>query len=347
MTTELERRRSLLLQGGGPELSESLNGSTDAADFLIFNVQTDNSGSSEDDQFVLPLQSGFPYNFELTYDGKTQIVTGNQDVLLEFPSGAGNYDIKISGIFSGVRFNNLTNDKLKILDVVQWGAPVWRTFERAFFGCANLVGTYTDTPSFSGVSSFLNGLRGCSLWTGTVDDWDMSAAVNLQMFLRDCAAFNKPVNSWDVRNVENLQAMFQNATIFNQPVNLWVTDSLINMRQVWKGAPAFNQDVSALDTSQVTDMLECFRNAFAFVQTIESWNIEALLTPGMTNIFNAVVRTTDLLNRDYISFESQNHPIGITYHGGSTQHSGAGTTARNILTSAPSLWNISDFGPVP
>jgi len=345
VTTELERRRSLLLQGGGPELSESLTSSTDPADFLIFNVQTDNVGDSEDDEFILPLQSGQPYNFELTYDGKTSIVTGNQDVLLKFPSGAGNYDIKISGIFSGTRFNNIA-DSLKILDIVQWGAPVWRTFERAFFGCANLVGTYTDTPNFSNVSEFINGLRDCVLWTGTMDDWDMSEAIRIQAFLRNCEAFNKAVNSWDLAKLENMQSLFQDTTIFNQAINSWAAPNLITLRQTFKSALAWNQDFSHLIVATVTDMLECVRLAGAYVQSMGDGVISGAVAPWGTNMHNGTDIGTTNLDDIYVKFNDQTHPSNLTFHGGFAKFTSVGPAkdARDDLIFIDN-WAILDGGP--
>jgi len=82
------RRASGLKMGGGEGL-----------DSFIITVKTDNAGTSNSDQFTIPHQGAFAYNYDIeTSDG--QIITGanGASYTITFPS-AGTYDIKIKGIF--------------------------------------------------------------------------------------------------------------------------------------------------------------------------------------------------------------------------------------------------------
>ena len=107
---------------------------------LILKVKTDNAGSSNDDQFTIPLKSGLTYNFTVTGDitGSPVSHSTDSDLTLTFPSGAGTYNIEIDGTFPAIYFNN-GGDKLKLLEIVQWGTNTWETFEKSFYGCSNLT----------------------------------------------------------------------------------------------------------------------------------------------------------------------------------------------------------------
>lgn len=76
--------------------------------------------------------------------------------------------VSISGIFPQIYFNN-GGDCLKLKTIANWGTGAWREMISAFFGCKNMIGTYTDIP-------------------------DMHLVTTMETMFWDCNLFNSPVN---------------------------------------------------------------------------------------------------------------------------------------------------------
>jgi len=126
---------------------------------FIFSVKTDNTGTSNDDQFTLPLISGGSYDFEVDWGDGTanDTITAYDDAAVThtFGGGADTYTVTIyesgvgngNGTIQGWKFDN-GGDKLKILDISSWG-PLDISTDDAFYGCANLTVSATDTLTLS------------------------------------------------------------------------------------------------------------------------------------------------------------------------------------------------------
>ena len=135
---------------------------------FAFTVKTDNTGTSTDTQFTIPTSTSgittpFLYDIE-TSDGQT--ITGlTGDHTITFPS-AGEYDVKISGSFPFMYFNN-GGDKDKLLDIKNFGVYALGSTSQSnsFYGCSNLVINATDVGNFGGVTDFFNAWRSCSSLT--------------------------------------------------------------------------------------------------------------------------------------------------------------------------------------
>lgn len=87
--------------------------------------------------FTLLTQTG-TYNATIDWgDGKTSThTTGNPTHTY---ASAGQYQIKITGQYNGLRINNDASQKDKLIAVNAWGNVGFTSFERAFFNCSNLV----------------------------------------------------------------------------------------------------------------------------------------------------------------------------------------------------------------
>ncbi len=138
-----------------------------AAEFRI-QVKTDNAGNSGDTQFTLPLFAAETYNCTINWgDGTTpQVITTSTSPTHTYTT-AGTYTIGISentgsGGFPRIYFNN-SGDRLKLLQLQQWGDVHWTSFAGAFYGCENLVITATDHGSArtSTVMDFTDAWREC------------------------------------------------------------------------------------------------------------------------------------------------------------------------------------------
>lgn len=135
---------------------------------FIFTVKTDNAGTSTDTQFTIPTSTSgiieaFLYDIE-TSDGQSITgVTGNHTIT--FPS-EGEYEVKISGSFPYMFFNN-GGDRLKMLDIKNLGIYALGSTSqfRAFIGCSNMTITATDSGNFGSVTNFFGAWNGCSSLT--------------------------------------------------------------------------------------------------------------------------------------------------------------------------------------
>jgi len=269
--------------------------------------------------------SGFNYTVT-TSDGQTFTnTTGNQSITF---ATAGEYDVSISGTFPQIRFNNI-GDKLKIIDIKQWGNIVWSSFSASFRGCSNLVGTYTDAPNLSSVGSMSNTFRDCDVFTGKTSNWDTSSVTIMSAMFRSCELFNSDCSSWDVSSVTNMGSMFQEAR-------------------------AFNQDIGAWDVSNVTLMNLMFSTTNLFDQNLESWNILKVATFGN-------FKTTGVLstaNYDALLIGWNNtllaaFPGGAGYNltpsigfGNSQYTAGGAAEAARTSLGAVFNWTITDGGSI-
>ena len=149
-TYEAASARQTLIDTYGWTITDG--GQVASPEFVI-SVKTDNAGTSADNEFTIPT-NGSGYNYDIEYDGQT--LTGQTgSVTLTFPSGAGTYDIKISGSFPQCYFNN-GGDKAKLLDIKNFGiyALGSTSQQSAFSGCSNMNISATDIGHFENVTNF-------------------------------------------------------------------------------------------------------------------------------------------------------------------------------------------------
>jgi BspA type Leucine rich repeat region (6 copies) len=108
------------------------------------SINTANAGSASN-QFVLPLNTSYTYDFWVDWgDGQAERWTTNTSPTHTY-AASGTYTVSIWGNFPAIRFNN-AGDRLKLLAISQWGTSVeWISWGNAFYGCANLTITATDS----------------------------------------------------------------------------------------------------------------------------------------------------------------------------------------------------------
>ncbi|AWH85240.1 hypothetical protein HYN59_08965 [Flavobacterium album] len=233
------------------------------------------------------------------------------------------YQIKITGNFPRIYFNN-GSERLKIRNVAQWGNIAWTSFNKAFFGCAQLTITATDVPVLSGLTNMagmfqfctaLNGPANIGSWnTATVTDmsdmfnnatsfnqnisgWNTALVTTMTNMFAGASSFNQNISSWNTGAVTTMYYMFGGATAFNGAIGSWDTSSVTNMNSMFQGATAFNQNIGAWNTAQVTDMGNMFYGAAAFNQNINGWDTGAVTT--MDSMFrNAATFNQPLGNWD-------------------------------------------------
>jgi surface protein len=196
-------RDGRLLSRGGKLICRSSPIPDDETDFIML-VKTDNTGTSEDNQFIIPTTgSGYDYEVE-TSEQLLSNQTGN--VTLEWGS-AGTYEVRIRGTFPRIYFNNI-DDRFKLLEVQNWGGIEWISMQNAFFGCINFELTATDNPDLSGVTDMRSMFRGCLSFDSDISDWDVSNVTDMQGMFLSATSFNQDLSGWCVEQIASEPLVF-------------------------------------------------------------------------------------------------------------------------------------------
>jgi surface protein len=292
-------------------------------------IKTDNAGTSSSTQFTLPATGTYDVDWgDGTIEEKTGAATHTY-------AEAGNYVIKVTGGLTAITFNN-GGDRLKLLEIQNWGDIAWSTMSGAYYGCSNMQGTFTDTP-------------------------DLSAVTDMAEMFRAASAFNQNIGGWDTSNVKSMREMFRAASVFNQDIGGWNTSNVESMSRMLQGASAFNQDIGGWNTSNVATMNRMFSLASAFNQDIGGWSLR-LAGVNMEDMFLSQSAMSDenysrtLIGwANYVASNS-NTPSSVNFNGGDNQYNNTayitGATyndavaARVYLTSlSPGpAWTITDGG---
>jgi len=228
---------------------------------FIITIKTDNTGSSNDDQFTIPT-TGTGYNYGVDW-GDSNTDTGQTGNITHTYSVAGTYTVSISGDFPRIFFSN-GGDRLKLLTIENWGNNKWVSMANAFFGCANLVGNYTDSPDTSLVTDMSFMFANCAAFNQSVA-FSTGAVTTMASMFNGCQAFNKAV-AFDTSLVTDMSFMFATCPAFNQSV-AFSTGAVTTMASMFNGCTAFNQAL-ALSTSVVTNMSSMFLNCMVFNQSL-------------------------------------------------------------------------------
>lgn len=266
--------------------------------FIVsFNSSNIEGGSSANTDVAIPLVDWIGYDFDIDWgDSSTENVNSPGAagrVITHTYSTPGTYQIKMKGSnLPWLQFCSGT-DKLKIVDVKQWGTNAWWKFEFMFANCKNVQISATDAPVLS--SLVAPGFRGlfqnATSFNSDINHWDTSTVTDMSNAFAGATAYNKPLANWDVSNVTDMTAMFGSAAAFNQNISSWNTSSVTAMDVMFFEAYAFNQPLvhsgNAWNTSNVTSMSGMFEDATAFNQDISSWVFGASLTSMEQMFLNA------------------------------------------------------------
>jgi surface protein len=288
---------------------------------FIITVKTDNAGTSGTNQFTIPtIDSGYAYTIQ-TSDGQT--ITGNNgNKTITFPT-AGTYDVKITGNFPRIYFNN-GGDRLKLIDIKNWGRIFWTSMENAFFGCNSITTlTATDAPNLTNVISLSGMFSTCrNLLKIDVRFWDVSTIKNMFIMFIDCNVLNSlGVDNWDTSKVTDMGALFNRCTNINPEVQNWDTSSLIESSNTFKQNNSFNRSLSNWDISKITDMSGLLDSAYG----MSTVNYDSTL----------------------ISWANQMPKMGVSTSFGGSKYTlgGSAAAARQILISTYG-WTIIDGGGI-
>jgi len=293
------------------------------------------------------LVSGGSYNATVNWgDGSSDTITSyNQQEVTHTYTSAGQYEISIEGTLQGWQFNN-AGDRLKMLDVKQWGVLDIST-SAAFYGCTNLDASATDAPTIS-TTTLANSFRDCTNFDGSISNWSIGSVTSLNSIFRGCSTFNKSLNSWDTSSVLDMTNTFYECSSFDQDINSWDTSNVTTMSAMFFRARQFNGDIYSWNTQNVTNMVSMLNSCDLFDQSLAAWNIS-----NVTNFTNFMTGSTGLSTSNYdatlIAWALQTVNSGLSINFGGSQFTESAYASRFSLIEDDS-WTIVDggiFDPTP
>ena len=336
----ITRNNSLLSFGGDVLVKE------DTTTAFITTWKTDNTGSSDNDQLLLPMVEGYNYDFTVDWgDGSNSYIDSwDSELKTHTYSTEGEYTVSITGIYERFYFNlKAANDKSKLISVTQFGSVGFVNMIGMFHYCGNLTFLSNDFILTDDCNNMLFGTNvNCdiSLWDTSnvtimhqmfygssfnqnIDSWDVSNVINMKYMFRD-SSFNQAIGSWDTGSVTNMTFMFM-LSPFNQDISEWDTSSVTEMSDMFNQATSFNQDIGSWDTGSVIEMSSMFHVATSFNQDIGSWDT------GSVTHMNYMFHGATSYNQDISSWDtgSVTHMSSMFY----------GATSYNLNISS---WDVSN-----
>ncbi len=319
-----------------------------------WNTSKTSAGSTNDTTIGMPLESGGTYNFTVWWgDGSNDVITAwNDSTVNHTYASSGEYNVSISGTIQGFRFNN-ASDRLKLIDISNWGNLNLGNGNGYFYGCENLEITAIDVLDLTGTTSFASAFRDCSSLTTvhSMNNWDMSDVTNMYALFRGDSLFNQNISNWNTSSVWTMALIFHSASSFNQDIGNWDTSGVTTMTYIFNGASAFNGNVTAWDTSGVTDMSSMFRTATAFNQDISAWNTSSLsIANDMFNLASSFNQDIGSWDMSQVSTTRQMFYYATSFNQNiSAWNMGGVNTIENMFIGAESFdqdignWNISSL----
>ena len=346
-------------------------------------IRTTNSGTSSSTQFTLPGDSGETYDFVIDWgDGGADETINSGSSWTHTYSSGGDYTLSITesstGGFPAIKFNN-GGDKLKVLELANWGTNKWITFEDAFYGCSNLTITATDhaTAVTGFVTDFSFAWRDNSLTSFPLIDtssgtnfrysWvnnsltsfpliDTSSGTNFSF-----AWLNNSLTSFpliDTSSGTNFSGAWRENSLTSFP--LIDTSSGTTFSFAWDGNSLTSFPL--IDTSSGTDFGNAWRGnsltSFPLIDTSRGTNFSGawrdnsltsfpLIDTSSGTNFGIAWAGNTINTGDYnalLAGLSANANNSVTWGGGSSKYHDTGQTQRDILTAAPRNWTITDGG---
>jgi surface protein len=181
-------------------------------------------------------------------------------------------------------------DRLKLMDVSQWGSAQWTSMESSFNGCENFNISASDVPNLDNVSNMSTMFANAKSFNSNIGNWNTSNVTNMSFMFQGANAYNQDVGNWNTAQVTNMEGMFIQASAFNQNIGNWNTAQVTNMQGMFGGAISFNSPIGNWNTAQVTNMQGMFGGAISFNSPIGNWDVSKVTNMqamfGSASIFN-------------------------------------------------------------
>ena len=311
------------------------------------------SFSSSYNQIRLPLESSGNYSFAVDWgDGNNDTITRwNQSEVTHTYNPSGEYEITIKGKIKGFRFGNERDrDKLKIIDISNWGNLELGNNNGYFWGCTNLGVSATDVLNLSGVTDMSHMFDSVTLFKGNLSNWDVSNVTDMSHTFAYANSFKGDLSNWNVRNVTRMDWMFYDVNNFSSDLSNWNVSKVTRMDNMFSHAYLFNSNLSNWDVSNVTNMRGMFLHADSFDGDLSRWNMSRVIdTSGMfyyAYSFNNNLSDWDVSNvlnmNDMFyyadSFNSDLSRWNVSKSGGMANMFGSATSFNSNLSG----WDVSN-----
>jgi hypothetical protein len=334
-----------VLGGNYSAYSNTATARLTSAKFWIV-VDTTKAGSANN-TFVLPTTgTGYSGGFVDWGDGGAETaLSATPGNVTKVYAASGTYTVKIRGNFPRIYFNG-GGDRLKLIQIKNWGNIAWSKMINAFSGCSNMTGTYLDFPNTDNVTDMSYMFQNCMIFNRAVN-FNTSNVTDMSYMFQNCKAFNQAIN-FNTANVLYMTTMFRGCTTFNQVINFSDTSKVQSMLYMIRECAVFNQAIN-FNTGNVTNMGYMFQGCSSFKQDISFFNFTKIGAGGLLSFLadcniNAVSTTTNYDNL-LVSLSGQTTLNSLVFSGGISKYSLAtGKPARDILTNAPKSWTITDGG---
>ena len=308
-----------------------------------FQVTTSNAGTSNNDQFSLPLVSAFTNNITVYWgDGTNSIITSyNQSEVTHTYPTAGTYTIKILGaITAGWYFGN-TGDCLKMGDIANFGG-FSAVVNTNFAGCLNMTSIGSDVDflnqatSLSGYFDMYGASGGLTILPSTLTLANLQNGT--QMF-RSNSLTALPVVML-LHNLENGSVMFRGNPLTSGLPTGMILGNLTNGYYMLDNCQLPSLP-STITFASVTNAIGLLRNNL--LTDLASGITFSNITDGANLLSGNTINTTRY-SQLLIDLENLNSNNSFSFHGGNSQYNTSGQTARNILTASPRNLTITDGG---
>ncbi len=257
-------------------------------DRFITTWKTDNvqENSSNDHQICIPTDNSYSYNYTIAWgDGTVETITSGNPPTHTYTT-VGTYTVKIGGTFPRICFgvgDAGLRERTKILSIDSWGTIRWKTMQKAFTNCDNLVCNAVDAPDLSDVTDMSWMFADIELFDGNLNSWDVSGVTDMSHMFAG-SGFNRDLNGWDVSGVTDMSYMFQHASWFNGDIRSWNVSSVTDMSYMFEDADMFNKDLNSWNVSNVTNMGYMFDDANNFNGDVSSWDVSSVM--DMSHMFD-------------------------------------------------------------
>ncbi|WP_299212137.1 BspA family leucine-rich repeat surface protein [uncultured Aquimarina sp.] len=230
-----------------------------------------------------------------------------------------------------------------------WDTSSIITMKEMFYRANNFDGNITNWD-VGKVTSFELMFYEAFKFNQNISSWNIgefvsTKIVNMNSMFSTASSFNQPIGSWDLSKVSNIRSMFFRATAFNRPLDSWDVSGMGTLKRLFFSASSFNQPLDSWDVSTISNMDEMFWGASSFNQNLGDWNISEATIMNRLLLITAMSTAnydTTLIGWATLDTGETRIPSNIILDADATYC--LGEAARNVLTSAPYNWTITDEG---